>query len=80
MVDMLSHTGEKPYECDRCRVMYMYTSLLKSHVRKYIWKKPLKCDTCGARFTKNDNLPRHVRIRNTSNVICVASRFLVRVA
>nr|XP_042697410.1 zinc finger and BTB domain-containing protein 7A isoform X1 [Chrysemys picta bellii]XP_042697411.1 zinc finger and BTB domain-containing protein 7A isoform X1 [Chrysemys picta bellii]XP_042697412.1 zinc finger and BTB domain-containing protein 7A isoform X1 [Chrysemys picta bellii]XP_042697413.1 zinc finger and BTB domain-containing protein 7A isoform X1 [Chrysemys picta bellii] len=68
-----THTGEKPYECNICKVRF--TSLenctglvnltqdkLKVHMRKHTGEKPYLCQQCGAAFAHNYDLKNHMRV------------------
>ena len=41
------HTGEKPYKCKVCDIMFTLSSYLKNHQRLHTDEKPYKCQVCG---------------------------------
>jgi hypothetical protein len=57
-----THTGEKPYQCDRCQQKFTHAAVLKRHQKTHAGEKPYKCDICQQGFTQSGHLKRHQRI------------------
>merc|ERR1719320_2152160 len=42
----LTHSGSKPYECDRCKYSSKMAQNLKTHKLTHSGEKPCACDQC----------------------------------
>ena len=56
------HTGNKPYQCSYCDIVYSMKSKLKMHMRTHTGKKPYQCNQCDKAFLTNSNHVRHMRL------------------
>nr|NP_001122369.1 zinc finger protein ZF(C2H2)-151 [Ciona intestinalis]FAA00227.1 TPA: zinc finger protein [Ciona intestinalis] len=73
---MLTHTGEKPYACDRCSWRFANLSRLNRHMASHK-EKMLRCtySNCDKVFYRKDHLYSHMRthsyneIKNTNSEI-----------
>lgn len=60
----LTHTGEKPYHCNRCDCRFNQSSSLRNHVIAIHTKEyPHKCDICGKGFLMPAVLRKHLSDR-----------------
>ncbi|NXR52228.1 ZN397 protein, partial [Hippolais icterina] len=54
--------GERPYECDKCRMRFRTSSDLLVHQQIHREERPFRCPDCGKGFKQNGTLSRHQRI------------------
>ena len=58
---MLTHTKERPNECDICKKKFSQKNNLVDHFRIHLGEKPYGCAECGKWFTSSSNRTRHIR-------------------
>ncbi|CAL4121073.1 unnamed protein product, partial [Meganyctiphanes norvegica] len=56
----MTHTGEKPYQCNQLRDSSQ-SSHLKTHQMSHTGEKPYQCNQCDKAFSRNSNLKIHQR-------------------
>ncbi|EIM24227.1 hypothetical protein WALSEDRAFT_59155 [Wallemia mellicola CBS 633.66] len=68
---MRTHNGEKPFECEICKLRFTREHHLNAHSRthKSEDEKPFSCDICHKKFWTNQHLQRHLKT-HTSSCIC----------
>ena len=60
---MLTHTKEKPHECEVCKKKFSHKSTLDNHIRIHTGDRPFGCDVCGRRFSQRSTRNKHLRTR-----------------
>lgn len=58
-----SHTGVRPYSCNRCKLKFTTKGGLVQHNEVHT-SKTFECNECGKQFRRKFNLIQHIRIHN----------------
>ena len=54
--------GEKPFECDICKKMFISSGALTDHKKVHTGEKPYECEICKNTFISRSNLTVHKRV------------------
>ncbi|XP_050439822.1 zinc finger protein 28 homolog isoform X5 [Adelges cooleyi] len=61
-INILAHSGEKPYKCEVCSKPFSKKSGLRDHERVHTREKPYKCAICLKSFSRKSYLSIHGRV------------------
>ena len=58
---MLTHTKEKPHECEICKNNFSHKFNLNVHIRIHTRDRSFVCDVCHRRFSTRSSRNSHFR-------------------
>ena len=61
---MVTHSEERPFECDMCNKKFSTKTGLASHMLTHNGKKPYECNVCGKAFVGSSSLVERMRIHS----------------
>lgn len=61
---VLTHTGERPFKCNRCPSDFNRKEALTMHLRTHTGERPYPCPVCPRRFIRRCKLTNHCRLHH----------------
>ena len=62
----LIHSGERPWPCNQCELVFQSKFAVERHVRVHTGEKPYICPICEQGFTQQGSVKDHMRSHHTS--------------
>ncbi|XP_055321203.1 gastrula zinc finger protein XlCGF8.2DB-like [Sitodiplosis mosellana] len=59
VMHMRVHSGDKPFECEKCFKKFARNSALKNHMKFHAGPRPFRCSKCHERFVHQDERDLH---------------------
>ncbi|GIY05213.1 hypothetical protein CEXT_672351 [Caerostris extrusa] len=59
-----THTGDNPYQCNKCDKFFSYRYQLRDHNYIHTGEKPYSCGQCDKSFSSKNSLSKHLRIHS----------------
>nr|XP_054932131.1 gastrula zinc finger protein XlCGF8.2DB-like isoform X2 [Dermacentor andersoni] len=58
---LLTHTGERPFECTICLARFAQVATLSNHMRRHSGEKPYQCAICPYRSASRSSMLYHIK-------------------
>ena len=64
---MLTHTKERPHECETCKKKFSRKYHLDRHIRIHTGDRPFGCNVCFRRYSDRSSRNKHLKTHQQLN-------------
>ena len=57
----MTHTNERPHQCEDCGMAFTQKGSLKEHIRTHTGEKPYQCSECPNAYAQSGTFKAHMR-------------------